>query len=119
MILSIFGHGSSSSWAENTFSRPLVPQQIPQTRLLHLLMEQMVAPQHGVLKRNSSMVLTVFEFATKGQDENYTGGLVAALVALSGERQAGIDKNTIFYAIPPLTCHFSSTTTSSPWILGF
>ncbi|KAK7850093.1 endoglucanase 21, partial [Quercus suber] len=46
-------------------------------------------------------------------------GLVAALVALSGERQAGIDKNTIFYAIPPLTCHFSSTTTSSPWILGF
>ncbi|KAK9983836.1 hypothetical protein SO802_033361 [Lithocarpus litseifolius] len=45
MILSIFGHGSSSSWAQNTFSKPLVPQQIPKTRLLHLLMEQMVVPQ--------------------------------------------------------------------------
>ena len=48
----------------------------------------------------------------------WNSGLVAALVALSSERQSGIDKNTIFYAIPPLTCHFSSTTTSQPWILG-
>ena len=31
--------------------------------------------QHGVLKRNSSVVLTVFKFATKGQDVNYNGGV--------------------------------------------
>lgn len=29
-------------------------------------------------------------------------GLVATLIALSGERGAGIDKNTIFSAIPPM-----------------
>lgn len=29
-------------------------------------------------------------------------GLVAALVALSGEKNIGIDKNTIFSAVPPM-----------------
>lgn len=30
-------------------------------------------------------------------------GLVAALVALSGEETTGIDKNTIFYSVPPIS----------------
>ena len=58
MILSIFGHGSSSSWAQNTFSRTLAPQQIPQTRLLHLLMGQMVVHQVGKLKHVPELLTT-------------------------------------------------------------
>lgn len=37
-------------------------------------------------------------------------GLVPALVALSSERQGGIDKNTIFYAIPPLPPYLDTGT---------
>lgn len=41
-------------------------------------------------------------------------GLVAALVALSGNGTSGIDRNTIFYAIPPL--HIPQPPPPPPWI---
>ncbi|KAI9181974.1 hypothetical protein LWI28_020655 [Acer negundo] len=41
-------------------------------------------------------------------------GLVAALVALSGEGTAGIDRNTMFYAVPPMFT--TRPPPPSPWI---
>lgn len=119
MILSIFGHGSSSSWAQiqNTFSRPLVPQQIPQTRLLHLLMEQMVGSPGGKIETCSWAI-----------DYNWPALICATCRALTTETAAAIivfedsmEYSKKFFHRPSSpsyssTCYWDEFWWSGPWL---